>query len=63
MSDVEPADELDPELLFVLLHLAGEQRLHEELEERISPTANREESRKDWHWLSGLLVGGLSRPP
>src|ERR1035437_9402230 len=51
MSDVIPADELDPELLVVLLHLAREQGAHEELEERIAPPANREEGRKDWHGL------------
>ena len=40
MGDVVPADELDPELLLVLLRLARHQRLHEELEERVTPPAD-----------------------
>src|SRR5450759_2366532 len=46
VGDVVPAEEPDPELLVVLLHLAREDRLHEELEERVSTTADGEEGRE-----------------
>src|SRR5829696_2710754 len=36
VRDVEPTDEADPELLFVVLDLLREHRAHEELEERVT---------------------------
>ena len=47
VGDVVPAHELDPELLLVLLHLAREQRLHEELEERVAAAADGEVGGED----------------
>src|SRR5262245_45768962 len=40
VGDVVPADEADPELRLVVLHLAREDRAHEELEERVAATAD-----------------------
>ena len=40
---VVPAQKAHPELLLVALDLAREDLAHEELEERVAPTANREE--------------------
>ena len=52
VGDVVPAQELDPELLLVLPHLAREDRPHEELEERVAATADVEEGREDRHRLN-----------
>src|SRR6476469_8042352 len=49
VSDVEPADEADPELLFVVLDLLREDRAHEELEERVATAANAEVGREHGH--------------
>src|SRR5215510_1996752 len=49
VRDVEPTDESDAELLLVLLHLAREDRLHEELEERIAAAADGEVGREHRH--------------
>ena len=40
MGHVVPADEFDPELVLVLLHLARQQRLHEELEEWVASSTD-----------------------
>src|SRR6186997_504503 len=55
VRDVVPADEADAELLLVLLDLAREDRLHEELEERIAATADGEERRENGHGSGSLL--------
>ena len=49
VSDVEPADEADPELLFVVLDLLRKDRAHEELEERVAAAANAEVGREHGH--------------
>src|SRR6478735_2233623 len=54
VRDVVPADEADPELVLVVLHLAREDRAHEELEERVAAAANGEVGREHGHGL-GIL--------
>src|SRR6478736_6229434 len=49
VRDVVPADEADAELVLVVLHLAREDRAHEELEERVAAAAN-SRSRKMIVW-------------
>src|SRR6188472_265492 len=49
VGDVEPADEADPELLFVVLDLLREDRAHEELEEGVTAAANTEVGREHGH--------------
>ena len=49
VGHVVPAEEPDPELLLVLLHLPGEDRPHEELEERIAAATDREVGREHGH--------------
>src|SRR6266545_3648162 len=58
MGHVVPAEEPDSELRLVVAHLAGEQRAHEELEERISTTADGEIGREDGHGLAVSAVRG-----
>src|SRR6516165_4617907 len=49
VGDVVPAEEPDPELLLVVLHLARKDRAHEELEERVSAAADGEIGREYGH--------------
>src|SRR6478735_335292 len=69
VRDVEPANEADAELLLVFLDLAREQRLHEELEERIPAAADGEVRGEYRHCATGLLRAlnslgrGYSRMP
>src|SRR4030095_3424645 len=49
VGDVVPAEEPDPVLVAVLTHLPGEQRLHVELEERITAAAHPEGGREHGH--------------
>src|SRR6188472_507820 len=69
VRDVEPANEADAELLLVFLDLAREQRLHEELEERVPAAADGEVRGEYRHCANGLLGAlnslgrGYSRMP
>src|SRR4029078_2925073 len=49
VGNFEPADEADPELLFVVLDLLRKDRAHEELEERVAAAANAEVGREHGH--------------
>ena len=53
VRDVVPADEPDAELLLVSLHLAREDRPHEELEERVAAAADGEVGREHGHGRGG----------
>ena len=59
---VVPADEADPELLLVLADLAREERLHEELEERVPTSPDGEVGREDGHGRK-IPPGGADAEP